>query len=132
VPTRAPKDPPSKAFVATIVDLARMAKARRKEAEAATVLRNEFETEIKELLRADGRFQVSDGVVTITWSPVKGRPSYNWPAIRAEAEKAGIDIEKFSEVGQRSDRLVIAIRGEKTANPAAKAANITEKQDELR
>jgi hypothetical protein len=43
----------------------------------------------------------------VSWSPLKGRESFDMVALRAEAEKAGIDVKKFSTVGEPSDRLEV-------------------------
>jgi len=43
----------------------------------------------------------------VTWSPVKGRASYDMVRIREAALKAGVDIEEFSTVGDPTDSLLI-------------------------
>ena len=48
---------------------------------------------------------------------VKGRPSYDMPAIREAAKDAGIDISQFETVGDPIDRL--RIRMSQAPHPAA-------------
>jgi hypothetical protein len=43
----------------------------------------------------------------VTWSPVKGRPSWNFPALRSAAAAAGLDLQSFETVGEPTDRLVV-------------------------
>jgi hypothetical protein len=50
--------------------------------------------------------------VSVLWSAVKGRPSYDVPAIREAAAAAGIDLTKFERTGEPSDRLVIQVTGQ--------------------
>jgi hypothetical protein len=64
---------------------------------------------IKERLRDKGVRKIP-GV--LTWSTVKGRVSYDNKAIREALQQHGVDIEKFSTVGEATDRLVIQIATE--------------------
>jgi hypothetical protein len=45
----------------------------------------------------------------LSWSEVKGRQSYDNKAIKQAAIDAGIDVEQFSTVGEKTDRLLIQI-----------------------
>jgi hypothetical protein len=110
VPTQAAIDEPDPQFVAEIADLARAAKARRREAEAATARQRDLDHQIRERLRGRGLRRVAGDGVTVTWSAVKGRPSYDMPAIREAAAKAGIDVSEFETVGDPTDRLTITIQ----------------------
>ena len=109
VPTRPSIEPPDPQFVAEIADLARVAKARRGEAEAATAAQREVEHEIRERLRSHELRHVAGDGVSVTWAPVKGRTSYDMPAIREAATAAGIDISRFETTGEPTDRLVIQV-----------------------
>jgi hypothetical protein len=40
---------------------------------------------------------------------VKGRPTYDIPAIRAAAAAAGVDIGRFETVDEGTDRLVVQL-----------------------
>jgi hypothetical protein len=86
-------------------------------ADAATAAQREAEHEIKELMRAANVRRAGADGVSVTWSPVKGRPSYDMPAIRAAASAAGVDLTKFERAGEPSDRLVIRAVGQ--SRPAA-------------
>jgi hypothetical protein len=100
---------PSPEFAAEIAALAREAKRREAELAAATTAFRRAQYEIKERLQVTGvRRVVADGV-RLTWSAVKGRPSYDTKAIREAATAAGIDLTQFETTGQASDRLDIRI-----------------------
>jgi hypothetical protein len=106
-PQQEPVEPPDAEFVAEIADLAREAKRAADALETATAAYRTAQHEIKERLHARGFRRVVGSSVSVTWSPVKGRPSYNLSAIRAAAAAAGVDITKFDTAGEPSDRLVI-------------------------
>ena len=69
----------------------------------------EIEQTIKELLRQHGTRRVDAEGLRIVWSPLKGRPSWDWPKLRAAAEKVGLDLAKFERVGDPSDRLEVRL-----------------------
>jgi CRISPR/Cas system-associated exonuclease Cas4 (RecB family) len=78
--------------------------------------------EIKELLRAHGLNRIAHENIVIIWSPVKGRPALDMPALKLAAMKCGFDIQPFETVGQPTDRLVVTIKSQlpspaKTNNP---------------
>jgi hypothetical protein len=112
VPTRPVTELPDPQFVAEIADLAREAKQRRAEAEAVAAKQRSIEEEIRERLRAKGLRRVAGDNVSVVWSPVKGRPSYDMKRIREAAAKAGIDIAEYETVGEATDRLVIRVTGQ--------------------
>lgn len=66
----------------------------------------------KERLRAKGLRRVDGDGVSVVWSPVKGRPSYDMKGIREAAEKAGIDLAEYQLVGDPTDQLVIRVAGQ--------------------
>jgi hypothetical protein len=104
-------------FAAEIVALAREAKRCEAELETATAALRATQHEIKERLTAGNvRRVVADGV-SVLWSAVKGRPSYDMPAIREAAAAAGIDLTKHERTGDPSDRLVIQVAAQ--SRPAA-------------
>jgi hypothetical protein len=109
MPTKPQTEPPDSQFVAEIVDLAREAKGRRRIMEAATADLRAIEYDIKERLRTKNLRRVESNDVPVVWSPVKGRLSYNMPAIREAAEKLGLDLAEYETVGEPTDRLVIRI-----------------------
>jgi len=110
VPPAPMKEPPDPQFVAELSDLARLAKERRRIVESATAALRTVEHEIRERLRGKGLRRVTDDGVSITWSPVKGRPSYDMQGIREAAQKAGVSLDEFVTVGEPTDRLTITIR----------------------
>jgi hypothetical protein len=112
VPTKTVIEPPDSQFVAEIADLACEAKQRRAEVETATARQRAAEEGIRERLRAKGLRRVDGDDITVVWSPVKGRPSYDMKAIREAAAKAGVDLAEYETVGDPTDRLVIRVAGQ--------------------
>ena len=80
--------------------------------EAAKADLHEIEHDIRERLRAKGARRVEGDGVSVVWSPVKGRPSYDMKGIREAAEKAGLDLAECETVGEPTDRLVIRVAGQ--------------------
>ena len=66
----------------------------------------EMEQAIKDRMR-EKKIRRIPGVVI--WSAVKGRQSYDNEAIREAAKKKGVNIEKFSTVGDPTDRLLVQL-----------------------
>jgi hypothetical protein len=108
VPNRQTVEPNSQ-FVAEIVDLARECKAREATAEAADAKLREMQHEIRERMRSKGVSRIKSEGVAVTWSPVKGRQSFDNKGIREAAAAAGVDVAKFETVGDPTDRLLIRI-----------------------
>ena len=94
-------------FAAEMTDLAREYIRCRDAGKTMEVAVREAQEAIKERLRDKGIRKVP-GVVT--WSPQKGRASYDMVAIREAATAKGIDIEKFSTAGEPTDRLTINVK----------------------
>jgi hypothetical protein len=109
VPTQPRTEPPDPQFVAEIVDMAREAKSRRGLLEVTTADLRTIEHDIKERLRAKNLRRVESDGVSVVWSPVKGRLSFDNQAIREAAEKLGLDLAEYETVGEPTDRLVIRI-----------------------
>jgi hypothetical protein len=108
-------------FVAEIADLARQLKFAEASGELADKQAREVQLEIKERMRAKGlRRLVGDGV-SVSWSSVKGRQSYDNKAIKEAAIAAGVDIEQFSTVGEATDRLVVNLKPADTIQTATAA-----------
>jgi hypothetical protein len=98
---------PDPAFLTEVAGMAREIQRREAALDDATVALRTAQLDLKERLRARGfRRVVGDGV-SITWSPVRGRPAWDDKAIREAAAAAGIDLAPFETVGDRTDRLTI-------------------------
>lgn len=109
-------------FVAEIADLARAARqCEIAEQQNAERLR-EIQSEIRDRLRAKGLRKVSGDGFSVTWSPVKGRPSYDNKRLREAASAAGIDVESFSAVGDPTDRLNITVTDRDQASEQSRSA----------
>jgi hypothetical protein len=109
VPAQPRTELPDPQFTAEIADMAREARGRRGLVEAAITDLREIEHEIRKRLRDKGLRRVEGQGVSVVWSPVKGRPSYDMARIREAAEKAGIDLVEYETVGEPTDRLVIRV-----------------------
>lgn len=87
----------------------------RQRAELADMLegiehdKRELEATIKDILRQAETRRVTTDELRIVWSALKGRPSWDWPRLRAAAAKAGLDLAPFETVGNPSDRLDIRL-----------------------
>jgi len=73
---------PSPEFVAEIVKLARHAKCLEGEAELAFAAHRAAQQDLKDRLSANNVRRIDSDGVRLTWSAVKGRPSYDMKAIR--------------------------------------------------
>lgn len=104
-PTDAPKIDP--VIANKIAALARMERQWHANAGAAEEKQRQFQHDIKELLRAIQLRQIFHDGMLVTWSSVKGRPSYDWPELRQAAIEIGLDIQAYETVGEPSDRLTI-------------------------
>lgn len=94
-------------FVSEIEDMCKdysHAKNAAEDAEADVRLKQE---KIKQRLRERGVRRIP-GVVS--WSSQKGRVSYDYTKLREAAQKAGVDIEEFSTVGEPTDRLSVYVK----------------------
>jgi hypothetical protein len=103
---------PSAQLTTEVVALAHEAKRREAELDAATAAFRSTQNEIKERLRASNVRRVAADGLIVTWSAIKGRPSYDWTAIRSAATAAGIDLTQYERTGEPSDRLVIQVVGQ--------------------
>jgi hypothetical protein len=96
-------------FIAEITDLARAVKVLEASNAGTETRIRELQNELRDRLRAKGQRRIVADGVSVLWSPVKGRQSYDQKAIREAAVNAGVDIEQFSTVGEATDRLVIQV-----------------------
>jgi CRISPR/Cas system-associated exonuclease Cas4 (RecB family) len=95
-----------KQFIAEITDLARELKAAEFNTQVHEDQVRALQNDIKDRLRAKGVRKIP-GV--LTWSEVKGRESWDNKSIREAAAAAGVDIDQYNTVGEKTDRLVISI-----------------------
>jgi hypothetical protein len=96
-------------FIAEITKLAREAKKHEADSEAAHAAMRDTQDAIRNKLREAELRRVVTNEIRINWSTVKGRPSFDMPAIRAAAAAAGVDIGQYETVGDPSDRLLIQL-----------------------
>jgi CRISPR/Cas system-associated exonuclease Cas4 (RecB family) len=68
-----------------------------------------IQEEIKKALRENNLRKINEGDMTITWSTVVGRPSFDMPKLKEAAKAVGLDVQKFERVGEPSDRLTINV-----------------------
>ena len=107
VPSGRASAPPNPQFVAEIADLAREAKRLDLAVDDMTAQLRSLQHRLRERLRSRGVRRVDAPGICVTWSSVKGRPSFNMPAIREAAAKAGVDLGEYETTGEQTDRLVI-------------------------
>jgi CRISPR/Cas system-associated exonuclease Cas4 (RecB family) len=96
-------------WLVKITDLAKRERQIATRISGDTEIQRNMQHELKELLKQAGLRQVAGHGVRIVWSPVKGRPSYDWPALREAATKLGLDIQRYETVGEPTDRLQITV-----------------------
>lgn len=96
---------------AAIARLARRAKELKLEAAASEAEAKQLEHDIRDLLTAAGTRKAAFEGVSVSWSPVKGRPSFDMKGIREAAAAAGVDLSAFETTGDPTDRLVITVTG---------------------
>jgi hypothetical protein len=92
-----------------IAHLATESRRLKRQAEATELEARLLEDRIKEHLRRAGTRRAKGEGVSVTWSALKGRPSWNWPALRAAAQEVGLDLAPFEKTGDPSDRLDIRL-----------------------
>jgi len=96
-------------LLAEFSDIAHDVKDLQRKAEVATSNLRGAQHELKERLRLHNLRRIAGDGFSITWSAVKGRPSYDIPAIREAAAAAGVDLTKFERTGEPSDRLEVRV-----------------------
>ena len=96
-------------FLAEMVDLAHRERELKADVDAADLEHKEAQEKIKQRLREKGLSSVKTSDLSIVWSPVKGRPSFDMPGIKSAAAAAGVDIQRFETVGDPSDRLTVTV-----------------------
>jgi hypothetical protein len=102
-------------FVAELSDLARKLKYAEAAIDVSEKQKRELQYEIKERLRAKSMRRIVGDGVAISWTAVKGRESWDMPALKEAAFGAGIDIEQFVRVGEGGDRLTVTLKEKKAA-----------------
>lgn len=98
---------PDPQFVAEITDMTRAARQLEAAGEANDARLRDLQQQIKDRLREKSVRKIP-GVVS--WSPVKGRPSWDNKGIREAAANAGVDLASFEKTGEATDRLQILIK----------------------
>lgn len=91
----------------TIAEMARQTRAIASDIDALEIDKRRLEQTIKDRMAALNTRRVAHGDVSVAWSAVKGRPSWDMAGIRAAAEAAGVDLAPYNTVGEPSDRLTI-------------------------
>jgi hypothetical protein len=99
--------------LAELEDLVREERKWASAADAAEAEQKALQHDIKEILRAQDLAIVKQGCIEVVWSAVVGRPSYDWPGIRAAARAVGLDLEKYTRVGEPTDRLTVKLKAKR-------------------
>ena len=95
--------------------LAHTAKALKASAEASAAAARAVEQDVRDALAAAGVRKAITDDVTVSWSPIKGRVSWNMDELVEAATAAGVDVTAFRSIGAPSDRLTITLKGEQKA-----------------
>ena len=93
-------------FVAEITELARAIRQYENAIEFNGTRMREMQNDLRERLRAK---QVRKIPSVVTWTPVKGRKTYDASLMKNKLIDEGIDVEQYSKTGDPSDRLVITL-----------------------
>jgi hypothetical protein len=97
-------------FAAEMRELAVAYKARQADVDAAEAALRASQHEIKERLRAKQLRRVAGSDFSVTWTPVKGRQSFDVKALSAAAAAAGIGVSEFEVAASPGDRLDVRVR----------------------
>ncbi len=97
------------AWLLMVTSLAKREREINTRVSADETTQRNIQHEIKELLKAAGLRQIKAHGISIVWSPVKGRPAMDWPALKEAAAKLGLDIQRYETVGEPTDRLLIHV-----------------------
>lgn len=108
VPTGEGKDADPQ-FIAEIADMARELKALEVRGDAVSAEVRTLQNAIRDRLRERGHRRISGDGVTVVWSSVKGRASFDQKGIQRAAAEAGVDLSKYETVGEPTDRLVVTV-----------------------
>lgn len=109
VPAMVKDSKPDPQFLAEMIDLAQQERAHHDAVEQAKAEQREVQEKIKARLKEKGLPSIKSSGISIVWSAVKGRPSYDMPGIKAAAKAAGVDLQRFETVGDPSDRLTVSV-----------------------
>lgn len=110
-------------FAAELSDLARALKQQEAIGKEADKSARDLQDQIKSRLQSRGQRKVVADGVSITWSSVKGRPSWDQKGIREAASAAGVDLKQFSTVGEPTDRLVVTVKSNSDIPSESQAAH---------
>ena len=111
-------EPADLQFIAEISDMAREYKNLEGTIAACEENRRDLQNEIKERLREKGQSKIIGDGVTISWTPVSGRESFDNAAIREVLAKQGRDMDEFKREGQPGDRLTVTLKPKTMADKA--------------
>jgi CRISPR/Cas system-associated exonuclease Cas4 (RecB family) len=96
-------------FIAEMKELATQERAAHSEFKQAEIEHREAQEKIKSRLKEKGLRLVKTRDLSIAWSAVKGRISLDMPGIKAAAVAAGINLQQFETVGEKTDRLLVTV-----------------------
>jgi hypothetical protein len=115
VPSEDAIEPADPQLVAEISDMAKQLKVVENLLSSYEEDKRELQNEIKERMREKGLRRVVGDGVSVTWTAVKGRDSFDMAALRAAAAEIGLDIDQFSRPGEPGDRLTVTLKKKERA-----------------
>jgi hypothetical protein len=111
-------EPADKQFIAEISDLAKHYKALETEIAEAKKYRRNLQNNIKERLREKRQNKIAGDGITVSWTQVKGRETYDMILLKEAVRLKGIDIDKFKHEGIPGDQLTITLKPATMADKA--------------
>ena len=111
-------EPADLQFIAEISDMALAYKNLDGMIAAYEEERRGLQNAIKERLREKGQSKIVGDGISVSWTSVSGRESFDNAAIRKVLAKQGHDMDEFKREGQPGDRLTVTLRPKTMADKA--------------
>lgn len=103
-------EPADPQLVAEISDMAKQLKVVEALLSSYEEDKRELQNDIKERMREKGLKRVVGEGVSITWTAVKGRDSWDMLPLLGAASDAGVEVETFKKPGEPGDRLTVTLK----------------------
>jgi hypothetical protein len=105
-------------FIAEISDMAREYKILENMIGGYEEERRRIQNDIKERLREKGQSKIVGDGISVSWSAVKGRETFDMAQIREVLANYGSDIDNFRREGTPGDRLTVTVKPATMADKA--------------
>ena len=111
-------EPADKQFIAEISDMARNYKDLELSIAAYEEDRRRIQNDIKERLREKGQSKIVGDGISISWSAVKGRETFDMARIKEVLAEQGLEIDDYKHEGTPGDRLTVTLKAATMADKA--------------